>query len=76
MDGRVDLARIVSEAQRLADFDVLCLQEVADGFTDLEASTGDNQFAWLAELLPGYIPVEGIAVDLPGTGSGRRRLAI
>jgi len=36
MDGRLDLARIVAEARRLADFDVLCLQEVADGFDDLE----------------------------------------
>jgi endonuclease/exonuclease/phosphatase family metal-dependent hydrolase len=73
MDGRVDLGRIVSEAKRLADFDVLCLQEVADGFTDLEASTGENQFAQLAELLPGYTPVDGVAVDLPDTGGGRRR---
>jgi endonuclease/exonuclease/phosphatase family metal-dependent hydrolase len=36
MDGRLDLARIVAEARRFADFVVLCLQEVADGFADLE----------------------------------------
>ena len=56
MDGRVDLARIVAEARRIADFDVLCLQEVADGFADLEQHDGGNQFAQIAALLPGYRP--------------------
>ena len=32
VDGRVDPARIVAEAKALADFDVLCLQEIADNF--------------------------------------------
>ena len=72
MDGRVDLARIVAEARRIADFDVLCLQEVADGFSDLEGHDGGNQFAQIAALLPGYAPIEGIAVDLPGEGARRR----
>jgi endonuclease/exonuclease/phosphatase family metal-dependent hydrolase len=72
MDGRVDLARIVSEARRMADFDVLCLQEVADGFNDLEQHDGGNQFAQIAALLPEYIPIEGIAVDLPGEGARQR----
>ena len=72
MDGRLDLARIVDEARQFADFDVLCLQEVADGFADLEQHAGENQFAHLAALLPEFIPVEGVAVDLPGP-SGRRR---
>lgn len=73
MDGRLDLARIVAEARRFADFDVLCLQEVADGFTDLEQHGGENQFAQLAGLLPGFTPIEGISVDLPGGPGGRRR---
>lgn len=73
MDGRLDLARIVAEARRLADFDVLCLQEVADGFDDLEQHAGENQFAQLAALLPEFAPVEGIAVDLPGQNGRRRR---
>ena len=54
MDGRVDLTRIVSEARTLGDFDILCLQEVADGFSELEGSAGENQFAEIAALLPGY----------------------
>lgn len=73
MDGRVDLARIVAEARRVADFDVLCLQEVADGFSDLDGHDGGDQFAGLAALLPGYAGVEGIAVDLPGEGGRRQR---
>jgi endonuclease/exonuclease/phosphatase family metal-dependent hydrolase len=72
MDGRLDLARIVSEAKRIADFDVLCLQEVADGFSDLDQHDGGNQFARIAALLPDYVPVEGIAVDLPGEGARQR----
>ena len=69
-DGRVDLVRIVDHARALADFDVLCLQEVADNFPALEGNDDSDQFAALAALLPGYTAVEGIAVDLPG---GRRR---
>jgi len=38
VDGRVDLARIVSTARGLADFDLLCLQEVADNFPGLEGN--------------------------------------
>jgi endonuclease/exonuclease/phosphatase family metal-dependent hydrolase len=72
-DGRVDLARIVDDARRLADFDVLCLQEVASNFPALEGSSGEDQFAQLATLLPGYAAVEGIALDLPAPDGGRRR---
>lgn len=75
VDGRVDPARIVAEAKRLADFDVLCLQEVADNFPDprLAGASDEDQFARLAELLPGYTAVSGIAVDHPGDGGRRRR---
>ncbi len=56
VDGRVDPARIVAEAKKLADFDVLCLQEIADNFPHprLAGSAGEDQFAALAALLPGY----------------------
>jgi endonuclease/exonuclease/phosphatase family metal-dependent hydrolase len=71
-DGRVDLARIVAHARALGDFDVLCLQEVADNFPALKDNDDCDQFAALAALLPGYTAVEGIAIDLPG-GQRRRR---
>jgi endonuclease/exonuclease/phosphatase family metal-dependent hydrolase len=74
VDLRVDPARIVSEAKRIADFDVLCLQEIADNFPDpdLGGSAGEDQFALLATLLPGYTGVPGVAVDQPSK-NGRRR---
>ena len=49
-DGRVDLARIVEHARRFADFDVLCLQEVASGYPQLPGLDGSDQFAALIEL--------------------------
>jgi len=75
VDKRVDPARIVAEARRLADFDVLCVQEVADNFPDprLAGSNGEDQFAVLPALLPGYAAVAGIATDHPAEGGGRRR---
>ena len=75
VDGRVDAARIVSEARRLADFDVLCLQEIADNYPDPRLAGADDadQFARIADLLPGYVAVPGIAVDQPAEGGRRRR---
>ena len=75
IDGRVDPARIVSEARRIADFDVLCLQEIADNFPDprLAANDDRDQFAQIASMLPGYTCVPGIAVDQPGDDGRRRR---
>jgi endonuclease/exonuclease/phosphatase family metal-dependent hydrolase len=73
--GHVDLERTVREAQRLADFDVLCLQEVTRGFGALPGHPGDDQFAELATLLPGFTVLGAIGADLPalapaGTGAG------
>ncbi|WP_322009096.1 endonuclease/exonuclease/phosphatase family protein [Paraburkholderia sp. J12] len=63
--GAVDLARTVREARHLADFDVLCLQEITRGFAELPGAPGDDQFAELAALLPGYTVIEAIGADLP-----------
>jgi endonuclease/exonuclease/phosphatase family metal-dependent hydrolase len=73
LDGRVDLARIVATARAMADFDVLCVQEVADNFPALEGNDERDQFAELARLLPGYACIEGIGADLAGEGGRRRR---
>src|SRR5882757_2386167 len=53
-DGRVDPARIARVAREMADFDVLCLQEVASNYTDLAGSSGEDQYAALAGLFPRY----------------------
>jgi len=75
VDGRVDPARIVAAAKDIEDFDVLCLQEIAAGFPDprLAGSRGEDQFAAIAALLPGYTAVRGYAVDHPAEGGGRHR---
>ncbi|HUG24720.1 endonuclease/exonuclease/phosphatase family protein [Piscinibacter sp.] len=72
-DGRVDLDRIVAHARRFADFDVLCLQEVSDGYPELPGCDGSDQFRALAERLPGYEAVAGVGVDAPSPVGGRRR---
>ncbi|HKY01475.1 MAG TPA: endonuclease/exonuclease/phosphatase family protein [Burkholderiales bacterium] len=71
-DGRVDPERIVRDAHAFADFDVLCLQEVAANFSDLAGSLGENQFQLLAELLPQYTAVPGAAVDIDGLRGKRQ----
>jgi endonuclease/exonuclease/phosphatase family metal-dependent hydrolase len=62
LDGTVSPERIVDGARELADFDVLCLQEVAQGFDRLPGKPAD-QPAHLAALLPGYQCFFGAAVD-------------
>ena len=75
LDGRVDLARIVSHARAMADFDVLNVQEIADNFPGLEGNDDADQFAQLAALLPGYTAIPGYGVDLDGPGRPPARSA-
>jgi endonuclease/exonuclease/phosphatase family metal-dependent hydrolase len=62
-DGVLDPARIVAHARTLADFDVLCLQEVADNFPELNESPNGDQFRQIAELLSGFQAIEGVALE-------------
>src|ERR1700704_3819036 len=73
IDGRVDLERIVRTARGIADFDVICMQEVADNFPGLEGNDDRDQFAELAALLPGFHRIEGYGVDVAGDAGRRRR---
>ena len=73
IDGRVDLGRIVRTAREMADFDVLCVQEVADNFPGLPGNDDRDQFAELAQLLPGFLRIDGYAVDVAADGARRRR---
>ena len=73
LDGRVDLARIVSTARAMADFDVLCVQEVADNFPAVAGGDESDQFAALSALLPGFHRAEGYGVDVAANGGRRRR---
>jgi endonuclease/exonuclease/phosphatase family metal-dependent hydrolase len=72
IDGTVDLARIAREARRLADPDVLCLQEINVGFTDLPGASGENQVQAFEREFPGYQVFFAAAVDVPGVGGTRK----
>jgi endonuclease/exonuclease/phosphatase family metal-dependent hydrolase len=73
MDGRVDPARVIAHAREMADFDVICLQEVADNFPDLDGNDASNQFATYAALLPGFTAIEGIGLDIADEAGRRKR---
>lgn len=72
LDGVVSPQRIVEGARALADFDVLCLQEIAAGYPRLKGGAGHDQPALLAQLLPGFQVFFGAAVD-EFTPAGRSR---
>jgi endonuclease/exonuclease/phosphatase family metal-dependent hydrolase len=72
-DGRVDLDRIVADARRVADFDVLCLQEVSSGYAELQGCDGSDQFSGLARRLPAYTAIRGVATDTLHPDGGRRQ---
>jgi endonuclease/exonuclease/phosphatase family metal-dependent hydrolase len=72
MDGRVDPKRIAADARRLAGPDVICLQEVARNFPEMEGSAGEDQVLELMRNLAGYEGFFAPAVDVPGK-RGRRR---
>lgn len=71
VDGWVDLARIARVARETADFDVLCLQEVAVNFPRLPGNDNADQPARLAALLPGYQGFYAPGSDGPDGAGGR-----
>jgi endonuclease/exonuclease/phosphatase family metal-dependent hydrolase len=71
IDGEVDPARIARTAGKLADFDLLCLQEVAVNFPGLPGSRGENQVAELSRELPDYSAYYGAAIDVDDGKGGR-----
>ena len=71
LDGTVSVQRIVDGARAMADFDVLCLQEIAQGYADMPGKPGD-QPAELQALLPGYQLFFGAAVDEFDATTGHR----
>jgi endonuclease/exonuclease/phosphatase family metal-dependent hydrolase len=73
LDGVVSPQRIVDGARQLADFDVLCLQEIAVNYPRLEGGPRHDQPAQLADLLPGFQLFFGAAVDEFDAGGKRRR---
>lgn len=72
LNNSCSIERVVADLRRVADFDVLCLQEVSAGYTDLPGSDGANQFMQLARLLPGFTPVAGVCTDVMGDNGARQ----
>ena len=73
MDDNVDMARVVAHARSMADFDVLCLQEVAVNYPQLTGDAGFDQVARLRELLPEYEIIFGAAVTELGRQGQRQQ---
>lgn len=63
LDGVVSAKRIIDNARSMADFDVLCLQEIAVNYPQLTGASAVDQPQVIADLLPGYEVVFGAAID-------------
>ncbi len=67
VDGRLDLARIGRTIARLADADVICLQEVErrvpPGDDDEPAEMPSNQFWALGDMFPDHAVIIGASVE-------------
>ena len=73
LDDRVDVERVVAHARAMADFDVLCLQEVAVNYPQLTGDAGFDQVARLRALLPEHEIVFGAAVTELGRQGQRQQ---
>ena len=74
LDDVVDVERVVNVAREMADFDVLCLQEVAVNYPLMPGRPGHDQPALLKQLLRGFEVFFGAAVDeLASDGKSRQR---
>lgn len=74
LDGVIDIARVVNAAREMADFDVICMQEIAVNYPRLEGDAAHDQPAVLKSLLPGFDVLFGAAVDeLAADGKSRQR---
>lgn len=73
LDNVVSVERVLDHARTLADFDVLCLQEVAVHYPGLTGNAGFDQVQRVRELLPGFDVHFGAAVEELGRGGERQR---
>jgi len=73
LDEVVDIARIVRVAREMADFDAICLQEVAVNYPTLTGGTPADQPAALAQHLPGFQVFFAPAIDEFSPDGGMRQ---
>ena len=74
LDDKVDVERVITHARSMADFDVLCLQEVAVNYPQLTGNAGFDQVARLRKLLPEYEIVFAPAVTELGRQGQRQQI--
>jgi endonuclease/exonuclease/phosphatase family metal-dependent hydrolase len=72
--GSADVDGVLACLERFGDADILCLQEVANGFPARDGRDGGDQFSQLASALGGYHGVRALAVDVLHPAGGRRQL--
>ena len=63
LDNVVDIARVINVARDMADFDAICMQEVAVNYTTLTGTAHPNQPAIVKQLLPGFEVFFSPAID-------------
>ncbi|MDP4908249.1 MAG: endonuclease/exonuclease/phosphatase family protein [Burkholderiaceae bacterium] len=63
LDGVVDIERVLHKAREMADFDVLCMQEISVNYHALTGETPADQVARVRELLPDYEVFFAPAID-------------
>ena len=75
LDDQVSVERVLAHARTMADFDVLCLQEVAVNYPALTGNAGFDQVARVRALLAplGFKVLFGAAVDEQGRGGKRQQ---
>ncbi len=73
LDDVVSVERVIAHAKSMADFDVLCLQEVAIDYPGLTGDAGFDQVERVRGLLPGFQVFFGAGVDELGRHGKRQR---
>jgi endonuclease/exonuclease/phosphatase family metal-dependent hydrolase len=73
VDGKVDVQRVASVIAAPGVPDVICLQEVAQHFPEVDGGEGADQVAALSERFPEHTPFFGAAIDRCNGSSPRRR---
>jgi endonuclease/exonuclease/phosphatase family metal-dependent hydrolase len=63
LDNVVDIARVLDVAREMADFDAICMQEVAVNYTALTGIDQPDQPAIVKQLLPGFEVFFSPAID-------------
>ena len=63
LDNVVDIARVLKVAREMADFDAICMQEVAVNYTALTGTLQPDQPAIVKQLLPGFEVFFSPAID-------------